>query len=298
MAEPTRHFIMAGMPRAGTTFVYDTLLSHPSIHLPYRKEISFYSLHYDRGSDWYNAFFAGATAQQVTGDISPDYFLHPDAVSRIRNSKRAAKLILAVRDPAEWAVSFHRYIGTFGQNSLSFERFLESHEVPNARWLESTDPRARFSIRNALIRLQIEAFRETFGADLLLYHFALFQANPLAVMQAIESFLGIPSYFNHANIPTVAINTRQKRGASWLNKLTSRDEIITLAGKIFPRRFLQRVRYWSDTTAARGRAASQDAETKHDLSLGKSLLQGDEQYVAELFAHGPVLLGDGKTLHS
>ena len=49
--------IVVGMPRAATTYLYQTLASHPDAFVPARKELEFYSINYARGNAWYESFF-------------------------------------------------------------------------------------------------------------------------------------------------------------------------------------------------------------------------------------------------
>ncbi|HZK52062.1 MAG TPA: hypothetical protein VFD47_10925 [Actinomycetota bacterium] len=65
------------MLRAGTTSLHAMLSGHPDVFMPsVRKEIRFFDLHFDRGVDWYQAFFSSPEAAHsyaVIGEISPQY---------------------------------------------------------------------------------------------------------------------------------------------------------------------------------------------------------------------------------
>ena len=51
-------FVGVGVQRAGSTWVAEMLRQHPEVWMR-EKEISFFTRHYHRGWDWYEAHFAG-----------------------------------------------------------------------------------------------------------------------------------------------------------------------------------------------------------------------------------------------
>ena len=291
-----RLMIMVGMPRAGTTYIYNALASHPSFYLPFRKELSYFSTKFSKGRDWYRSFFRDAAPNQVCADISPDYFLNPDAVARIASFSPKPKIILAVRDPASWAVSFHRHLGTFQWGVPPFEQFLDSHPLPDSRisfpW--TTRKADRFSIRGLLVQRTVEDYRRVFGENLLVYSFDCFREDPLAVLRAIEAFLGLPHVFDSGSIPPGAINSSRRKNIKLLSYIFSRDELVTAAGHVLPRSFLRRARTGLNRFSIPGRRAAFDPEYKSDLALAHSLLSADVQYVESLFAVSPIMTGDGR----
>jgi hypothetical protein len=75
-------FVGIGVQRAGSTWLADVLRQHPEVWMP-RKEISFFTRHYHRGWDWYEAHFA-LRAGRAAGEFSVNYFYapRPDASRR------------------------------------------------------------------------------------------------------------------------------------------------------------------------------------------------------------------------
>jgi hypothetical protein len=288
---------MAGMPRAGTTYMYYAFGAHPSIFLPYRKELAYFSANYAKGESWYHAFFEGASPGQFCADISPDYFLHPDAAVRIRRYCASTKVILAVRDPAAWAVSFHRHIATFHWKVPSFAAFLDSHPMPNNHlWPIARSSGPSFSIRDSLVQRTVERYRSTFGRDLLLFSFDIFKERPLTVLRSIESFLGLQSAFNSEDLPPGAINSAQRRHIKLLSYILSREELIALSSRIVPGVFLRTVRKRMHELSVPRGAARPDPRLAPDLALAGRLLSADREYVSSLFATSPIQLGDGSAL--
>ncbi len=103
-----RLFVVAGMPRSGTTFLYHNLQKHPALFLPFRKESNYFFVNYARGVEWYRSLYRKITPDQVGGDISPFYFMDQRAIPRIAEFSPDVKVILAVREPAAPACSVIR----------------------------------------------------------------------------------------------------------------------------------------------------------------------------------------------
>ena len=75
MTAPT--FLHLGPGKAGSTWVHETLLTHPEVYLTPAKDLYFFSRYYDRGRQWYVDQFADAPAHcGVVGEVCPDYLQH------------------------------------------------------------------------------------------------------------------------------------------------------------------------------------------------------------------------------
>ena len=92
MTTPPKIFIVAGMPRTATTFLFQRFQDHPSIFCPYRKETSFFGGNYGRGEAWYHKLYAEMTAEQIGADVSPSYFLESSAIERIQRHAPGAPI--------------------------------------------------------------------------------------------------------------------------------------------------------------------------------------------------------------
>jgi hypothetical protein len=69
-------FIIPGMPRCATTFLYHNLQKHPSVFCPFRKETNYFSVNYHKGIDWYRHLYREIRPGQIGADVSPSYLLH------------------------------------------------------------------------------------------------------------------------------------------------------------------------------------------------------------------------------
>ena len=192
--------IIGGMPRSGTTFLYHNIQKHPAIYVPYRKELEFFNYYYDKGYDWYLDHFKDMKPGQVGFDIGPKYFLDAAVVDRIKKFNPDIKVILGIRNPVEFALSWYAQYSTFNLQMPPFEEFIKSYS------LKRLDKVLQVHLDNDLIPRMIEEYRSAFGENLLMFNYNLFKKSPLAILQTIENFAGVDPYFNEDNFDNVVIN--------------------------------------------------------------------------------------------
>jgi len=289
-AEPPRLFVLAGMPRAGTTFLYHALAGHPGFHLPPRKELRYFSHHHERGSAWYARRFGAVPAGRVCADLSPDYFMHPGTAGRIAAHPAEVRVALAVRSPAEWAVSLHRHLLTFEPSVPPFAEFLQTCRYPDFQWPGQPERTTALSLTDNFIRRRLEEFQAALGPRLLLYDFAAFERDPAAVVRWIERFCGIDQPLPAAALPRHKVNARTAPSRNALTYWLSREPVSELVSRVMPRSLtLALRRRWEAKPAATAPALGDDTA---DLELARVQLAADAAAVAQLFAQAPVVTGD------
>jgi hypothetical protein len=119
---PLPDFLIAGVPKAGTTALHAALVPHPDLYLSKVKEPKFflsggrqvmkggpgdvqtYQEHVWRQAD-YEALFEPAPPGTLRGEATPFYLYDLAAHDRIRDLIPDAKLILLLRDPVDRAHS-------------------------------------------------------------------------------------------------------------------------------------------------------------------------------------------------
>jgi len=125
---PLPDFIVAGVQKGGTTFLYQEMLRHPEIKGSLTKEVHFFDANYDRGVDWYSGMFPRPSGRSKTilGEASPAYIFHPDGVRRIAETVPDVRLIVILRDPVQRALSHYKHERRLGfETAGSFEEALE-----------------------------------------------------------------------------------------------------------------------------------------------------------------------------
>lgn len=128
MALPT--FLGIGVPRGGTTWLHTLLETHPNVCVPtQRKEIRFFDRHYERGTEWYEAFFAAANGRstyRAVGEISPQYLYCDECPERIGRLLPEIKMIIMLRHPVDRAYSHYGFCVQRRNYRGSFREFLSS----------------------------------------------------------------------------------------------------------------------------------------------------------------------------
>jgi hypothetical protein len=173
-------FVIVGFPRCGTTWLYEVLRLHPRIFLSVRKEINFFNRAYDKGPDWYAAYFAEALGDQLAGDVSPVYAEYPEVPERIKATLPDARIILVIRDHVARLRSSYWQLRRDGRSNDDLVDYL-----------------TRKSERSAYLERQryapvLEAYRRLFPSDrVLVLVYEDLQADPGATIDRTIGFLGL-----------------------------------------------------------------------------------------------------------
>jgi len=123
-------FIGIGAQKAATSWLAETLKSHPQIYMP-RKEIHYFDLHYEKGRDWYMRQFKDAPNTSISiGEFTPKYMYDQEASARLIDQYPDIKLICILRDPVMRAFSQYK----FSKHKFNYkhdfrEYFYEKNDV-------------------------------------------------------------------------------------------------------------------------------------------------------------------------
>ena len=152
---PLPGFLIIGAQKSGTTTLYAMLGTHPQLTRPTDKEVHYFSLHYERGEEWYRRHFKG----DIAFEASPYYIFHPAVPERIRATVPNAKLIAILRDPVQRSVSHYFHSVLKGHETLPMLEALRAEEtrtgdyshqhhtyVARSRYLEQLERWAGFDL--------------------------------------------------------------------------------------------------------------------------------------------------------
>jgi Sulfotransferase domain len=137
----TRHLLVIGGQRCGTTLLYQLLDAHPDIAMarPVRPEPKVFLSDElaGRGIDWYHAtYFAHATTESLFGEKSTSYIEDPLAPARAARVLGLVAIVVQLRDPVARAVSNWRFSREHGVE----ERGLAEALAENLAGPRSWDP--------------------------------------------------------------------------------------------------------------------------------------------------------------
>lgn len=135
----TRHLLVVGAQRCGTTYLHSLLDAHPEVAMarPSRPEPKVF-LSDDvvtRGLRWYHeAFFAHATSEALLGEKSTSYLDHPAAAARAARVLGEAEIVALLRDPVDRAVSNWRFSTDHGLETRPLETALRETLAAPTPW--------------------------------------------------------------------------------------------------------------------------------------------------------------------
>jgi hypothetical protein len=199
-------FLVAGVPKAGTTALHTALSRHPGLFMSPIKEPKFFltdgpppagggpgdALTYREHvwqRDRYEALFDPAPPGTLRGESTPLYLYDRAALRRVRNLIPAAKLIVVLRDPVERAHSNWTHLWSAGLEPLGdfVQACAEEERRIAAGW-------AYFWHYTGLGRYgtQLDYAFSLFPSEqvLVIRHRALVD-NPAATLDRICAFLGV-----------------------------------------------------------------------------------------------------------
>lgn len=253
-------FVIAGAPRAGTTWLYHQLSKHPAVYMaPNKGEPRFYSVeeadplpfrgpgddkwlaHFVQDRDGYEALYAGALAGQLRGEASSDYLYRSHvAAPRLRDDVPSARIIFVLRDPALRAYSNWLQHVQYGREPLSFGEALDAEEerieLGWAWWWHYS--------RRGYYAEQLEPFLDAFPRDqiLVLRHDDL-RHDPRGLLERVCGFLEID--------PTLGEESEPRQNQSLVPRSPAHARVRRLLGpaaaassRALPRSAERRLRQW------------------------------------------------------
>lgn len=214
-----------GMPRTGTTWLYENLKAHPDVCTSDYKEINRYLL--GLTDEQYFGFFGGGSGR-VKLDASPLYYFDKEALLKI--AANHDKVILLVREEKEWIASLRAQFSKWDPNvDARTTRFV--YQLGGGKKLT-------FDYSTYQHDLYLREVKRIFGDKLLVLDYALLQREPITLLKLIEAYLGIRPYFNAETCSLEKINTREQQMSKFyalLIRTNVLDKFIPVALKILPK---------------------------------------------------------------
>ncbi len=135
----TRHLLVIGGQRCGTTGLAALLDAHPDITMarPARPEPKVFLSPEaaERGLGWYEAaYFAHATSESLLGEKSTSYIEAGAAAGRAAKVLGAAEIVVQLRDPVQRAVSNWRFSSQHGVEDRPVAQALTENLTGPREW--------------------------------------------------------------------------------------------------------------------------------------------------------------------
>lgn len=125
-------FIGIGAQKCASTWLYGALQQRPEVTMSEVKEVDFFSYYFDRGYEWYERNFENDANSEHRGEISPSYFVHPNAAARAATYNKDLKIFVTLRDPVARIYSNHLHEvrkGHVSGSNLVFENAMGNNPL-------------------------------------------------------------------------------------------------------------------------------------------------------------------------
>lgn len=135
----TRHLLVVGAQRCGTTYLHDLLAAHPQIAMarPARPEPKVFLSEEltGRGRDWYReTYFAHATDEVLLGEKSTSYLEYAEAADRAADVLGDPLVLVQLRDPVQRAMSHWAFSTDGGLETRTLEEALTANLAGPLPW--------------------------------------------------------------------------------------------------------------------------------------------------------------------
>jgi hypothetical protein len=202
---PLPDFLIAGVPKAGTTALHAALVPHPGLFLPAVKEPKFflsdgppparggpgdvqtYQEHVWRQAD-YEALFAPAPAGALLGEATPFYLYDRAAHERIKALIPQARLVVLLRDPVDRAHSNWTHLWNAGLEPEA--DFLTACRAEPARKAAGWAPFWHYVSLGKYGEQLEHLYRHFPREQVLLLRYKDLKDNPAVTLDRVCAFLG------------------------------------------------------------------------------------------------------------
>jgi hypothetical protein len=134
---PTRHLVIAGVPKAGTTSLFEYLAQHPDVHPSRVRQTAFFKQPSGDLQDYLDQF-RGASDGQWLLESTPGYLARGRPVAeRIHDLLPGARVVVSLRDPADRVVSHYRMkarAGVLGDPPPTLREFVAAADTAGDPW--------------------------------------------------------------------------------------------------------------------------------------------------------------------
>ena len=212
----TRHLLVIGAQRCGTTYLASLLDAHPEIAMarPARPEPKVFLSEElsGRGRDWYRStYFAHATDEWLLGEKSTSYLEYAEAADRAATVLDDPLVLVQLRDPVERAMSHWAFSTDAGLETRSLADALTANLEGPLPWdpeLTSVSPFAYLERGRYVDHLG--PWLSRFGTDLTVLLLEELVAGPEAVA-ALYTRLGVDPTHRPDDATTPVNESRQPR---------------------------------------------------------------------------------------
>jgi hypothetical protein len=122
-------FLVIGIKKGGTSFLYHLLSQHPCVEPAASKELHFFDYLFEEGVEWYRRCFPVPRRKDgrrtITGEATPYLDWH-GAPEKVAGVVPQVRLIALLRNPVERTYSDYQQVARKGRETRTFEEAIEA----------------------------------------------------------------------------------------------------------------------------------------------------------------------------
>ena len=200
-------FIIAGVPKSGTTSTVEYLKSHPQVCMSVVQEPIFFthvrgnkkrvdgktpwaSGNFDKGLEWYQSLFQACGDAKAIGEASGLYWTAEDAPGLIKQYVPDVKILILLRDPVERMYSHYLHTVRLGHELSPFSEMVTTRDF----WFQ-------YFVYVSSYQIHLKRYLKIFSKEhITVFLFDDLKANPQKYMEGMFDVIGVDSDFSLPNI--------------------------------------------------------------------------------------------------
>lgn len=191
--------VIIGAQKAGTSFLFDALSTHPSVATSFVKETHFFDWEFNQGEAYYRAHFPPQD-ERLLIEGTPYYLFHPLVPERVCETLPGCRFICVLREPVARAYSHYLMERARGYEHRTFEQAIARELASWQRWESAVVEGTRFHwdhsrhvyLRRGLYAEQLQRWFKSVGRDrILILGNAAMRRNPSRTFDSVCRFLDI-----------------------------------------------------------------------------------------------------------
>lgn len=210
----TRHLLVVGAQRCGTTYLHDLLEGHPEIAMarPARPEPKVFLSDElaGRGREWYlQTYFGHTTDEELLGEKSTSYLEYAEAADRAARVLGDPLILVQLRDPVERARSHWAFSTDAGLETRPLADALAANLEGPLPWdPERTSVSPYAYLERGRYVDYLRPWLDRFGADLTVLFLEELTSSPAAVGE-LYGRLGVDATFRPTGLDQPVNESRQ-----------------------------------------------------------------------------------------
>ncbi|NJK55130.1 MAG: sulfotransferase [Pleurocapsa sp. SU_5_0] len=253
------NLFIVGQPKSGTTALHQFLGQHPEIYMSSIKEPHFFCADFHLESDRaygkqrfydfrsesaYLQLFSKAKNVKIVGESSTNYLYSQVAAEKIYNFNPDAKIIIVLREPAQFLYSLHSHYVKFTEENepdfltaLALETKRQQEEALSPR---VTSPSYLYYSQRVQYYQQLKRYRDRFKPEQIkVIIFEEFKSANERIFREILEFLGVESNFTPEY---AAINVNKEVKFKAINNLINNPVAKSISKNLLSQEFNDFVR--------------------------------------------------------